>query len=96
MEVHFADEHRCQFPHDILRGFCPCAGCQGHSGPIEFQPGGNDELRELSPIGNYAVALTWGDGHASGIYSYRFLRTLGGLLEQLGTDELKRRAQIPR
>jgi DUF971 family protein len=27
-------------------------------------------------VGNYALQLTWGDGHATGIYSFRYLRTL--------------------
>jgi DUF971 family protein len=31
----------------------------------------------IEPIGNYAVRLTFSDGHASGIYSWQLLWTLG-------------------
>jgi len=33
--------------------------------------------RTVSSIGNYAVAVTWNDGHTSGIYSFELLRHLG-------------------
>ena len=38
--------------------------------------GGNAELRDLSPVGNYALKLVWGDGHDTGLYSFRYLREL--------------------
>jgi DUF971 family protein len=78
MEIDWADGHRGLYPHEVLRGFCPCAHCQGHDGPIRFQPGGNLELREIEEVGNYALRLTWADGHATGIYSFRYLRELCG------------------
>ena len=31
-EIDWADGHKGIYPHEILRGYCPCAGCQGHSG----------------------------------------------------------------
>jgi len=74
LEISWADGHRSRFPHEILRGYCPCAGCQGHSGVIQFQEGGNLELRELEQVGNYALGLGWGDSHNTGIYSFRYLR----------------------
>lgn len=75
-EVSWADGHTCVYPNSILRGYCPCAHCQGHGGTIEFVPGGNSELRDLQPVGNYALKLTWGDGHDTGLYSFRYLREL--------------------
>jgi len=54
-EIDWADGHKGIYPHDQLRGYCPCAGCQGHSGEINFIPA---------------------DGHSSGIYSFRYLRSL--------------------
>jgi DUF971 family protein len=46
-EITWGDGARCVYPNAILRGYCPCAHCQGHGGTIEFVPGGNAELREL-------------------------------------------------
>ncbi|MSP91764.1 MAG: DUF971 domain-containing protein [Myxococcales bacterium] len=36
------------------------------------------EVRSVVPVGNYAIRFTWGDGHDSGIYSWRLLRALCG------------------
>lgn len=80
----WADGHTSTYPHTLLRGYCPCAGCQGHSGSIEFQSGGNLELRSLEQVGNYALQLEWGDGHSSGIYSFTYLRRLGDLIDEHG------------
>lgn len=76
MEIDWADGHRGTYPHEVLRGYCPCAHCQGHEGPIRYVDGGDLELVNLEQVGNYAVRLVWGDGHQTGIYSYRFLREL--------------------
>ena len=31
--------------------------------------------KEITPLGNYALAITWNDGHSSGIYPYTTLQT---------------------
>jgi len=96
LEIRWADGQQHPLPHRILRGFCPCAACQGHSGTIRFQDGGNLELRDIEPVGNYALGLRWGDGHDSGIYSFRYLRSLGELLNQHGAEGLEQLGELPR
>lgn len=76
MEIDWADGHGGVYPHEQLRGYCPCAQCQGHDGPIRFVEGGDLELTDVVEVGHYAVRLGWADGHATGIYSFRFLREL--------------------
>lgn len=76
LEIDWDDGHCGVYPHELLRGYCPCAHCQGHEGPIRFVEGGNLELEDIQQVGNYALRLVWGDGHQTGIYSYRFLREL--------------------
>jgi DUF971 family protein len=76
MQISFADGHDGLYPHELLRGYCPCAQCQGHQGPIAFVEGGNLELAEIAEVGNYALVMTWGDGHNTGIYSFNYLRRL--------------------
>jgi DUF971 family protein len=66
-----------------LRDACPCAGCKGET--ILFRtyiperkpdlPGKYD-LKGIEQIGTYAVKMTWGDGHDTGIYSFELLRRL--------------------
>lgn len=95
-EVHWADGYIGKIPHDILRGYCPCAGCQGHSGKIKFVPGGDLELESITPVGNYALQLTWGDRHDTGLYSFRYLRALSELAERLAADPDADRPKLAR
>lgn len=96
LELSWADGKKHSYPHRILRGFCPCAGCQGHSGSIRFVEPGNLELRDVGQVGNYALALRWGDGHDGGIYSFQFLRRLGELLDAQGAEALEALGELPR
>ena len=77
-EIDWSDGHRSVYPHEILRGHCPCAGCQGHSGEVHFIETTDEqrELEDIAPVGSYALGLKWFDGHSSGIYSFVFLRAL--------------------
>ncbi|MFI5298285.1 MAG: gamma-butyrobetaine hydroxylase-like domain-containing protein [Polyangiales bacterium] len=75
-EIEWADGHVGKYPHDILRGYCPCAGCQGHGADIKFIAGGATDIKSIEPVGGYALSIEWGDGHATGIYSFKYLRAL--------------------
>jgi DUF971 family protein len=77
-EIDWADGHKGIYPHEVLRGYCPCAGCQGHAGPISFIKceGTALEIDDMKPVGNYALQIDWFDGHSTGIYSYTYLRAL--------------------
>lgn len=98
LEIDWADGHMGLYPHGVLRGFCPCAHCQGHEGAIRFVPGGDRdeggalELTAIHEVGNYALQLTWGDGHSTGIYSFRFLRRLCSCAGCLGDTAATERA----
>lgn len=76
MEISWADGHTSKLSHEILRGYCPCAHCQGHGGTLRFVEGGDLDLRDIEQVGNYALKFTWGDRHDSGIYRYPYLRAL--------------------
>jgi DUF971 family protein len=47
-------------------------------------------------VGNYALSFTWGDSHSSGIYSFRYLRTLGEMLMAQGAEAVKALGELPR
>ncbi len=95
-EIQWADGYVGKIPHEILRGYCPCAGCQGHSGAIEFVEGGNLEVRDVKTVGNYALQLTWGDLHDGGLYSFRYLRSLCELADGLVGQKPDERPALPR
>jgi DUF971 family protein len=31
---------------------------------------------EINPVGNYAIQISWSDGHTTGVYSFRRLQEL--------------------
>jgi DUF971 family protein len=94
-EITWADGAVSRIPHQVLRGYCPCAGCQGHSGGIVFCPGGNLTLKAIEQVGNYALQLTWADGHGTGIYSFRYLRQLGDLVSVHGESLPEVHPELP-
>ena len=75
-EIDWADGLSGRVDNATLRGYCPCAGCQGHTGEIRFIPGQDAHLGQIEEVGSYALQFTWGDGHGSGIYTFRYLRAL--------------------
>ena len=95
-EISWADGHQSTYPNTLLRGYCPCAGCQGHEGRIKYIEGGNAVLDTLEEVGNYGLALGWGDGHNSGIFTYRYLRDLCACASCLPDSPHERREALPR
>jgi DUF971 family protein len=75
VRITWSDGHLGEYPFAYLRGWCPCAGCQGHGGEKRFVHG-NSDLQAINPVGRYALSFVWGDGHETGIYSYAYLREL--------------------
>lgn len=74
----WSDGSDVEYPYRYLRGYCPCAGCQGHT-PTEVRfhpPAGEVEPWRIEPVGNYGISIQWSDGHATGIYRWDFLRTI--------------------
>lgn len=78
--ITWGDGHISRFPNWYLRGFCPCAVCQGHGNAITFQAeraeGVGPDLKTIDEVGHYAINLTWSDGHKTGIYTLDALRNM--------------------
>ncbi len=73
-------------PLEKLRRHCPCAGCKGeidilgnlYKNPEQKLPAAAFQLVRLTSVGGYAIQPVWGDGHATGIFSFDYLRQLAG------------------
>ena len=74
---------------EFLRVHSPSAEVQGHGQPI-LQYGKQDvTLLKLEPAGNYALKLTFDDGHDSGLFTWDYLYQLALRQEQLWADYLE-------
>jgi len=78
--IQWSDGHASRYPVRYLRQQCPCAACvdewtgerrlQGDDVPLLIM------VKDIQPVGRYALQFVWSDGHDSGIYSYALLRKL--------------------
>jgi DUF971 family protein len=87
LRVLWDDDAMSDYPFAYLRGWCPCAVCQGHGGERRFVEVEKPQLVSISMVGNYALNPTWDDGHETGIYTFEYLRSLGENLDGQDTAE---------
>ena len=82
LAVKWDDGGESFIPLEKLRRHCPCAGCKGemdvmgnvYKGPDNPLSPRAFELVRVANVGTYAIQPVWGDGHATGIYSFDYLR----------------------
>lgn len=91
VDITWADGHASHYDFPYLRDECPCATCNekrdkdrefANSAPAlasstvlpMFKP--KARAQAATSVGNYAIQITFSDGHATGIYSYEHLRAI--------------------
>ena len=79
LEIAFDDGKRFELPCEYLRVFSPSAEVRGHGPGQEVLQVGKREvgIKEIEPVGVYAVKLAFSDGHDTGLYSWEYLYELG-------------------
>ena len=77
---------------EFLRVYSPSAEVRGHGpGQETLQLNKQDvSISSLVPMGNYAIAIHFSDGHTTGIYSWSYLLHLGTEKEDLWLDYCNR------
>jgi len=77
---------------EYLRVYSPSAEVQGHGpGQETLQLDKQDvTIQTLVPMGNYAIAIHYSDGHTTGIYSWSHLYKLGSKKDELWLDYCNR------
>ena len=76
MRITWDDGHAGEYQEEYLRGYCPCALCQGHGAQRKFITVPGTALLDIRAVGNYAIEFRWQDGHSTGIYTYEYLRAI--------------------
>jgi DUF971 family protein len=91
VDITWTDGHASHYEFAYLREECPCATCNDarekkaalsdaaspfQSSPVlpMFKP--KPRAQAATVVGNYAVQLSFTDGHSTGIYSYDHLRNI--------------------
>lgn len=86
VEIAWADGHASRYDFPYLRDNCPCAMCNDERDKkAEQDAKGLPALpmfkervkaRGAKPVGNYAIQIEFSDNHATGIYSFDYLRSI--------------------
>lgn len=91
VDITWADGHSSHYEFTYLREECPCATCNDlrekkqsldstvptlSSSPAlpMFKP--KPRAKAATQVGNYAIQISFSDGHSTGIYSYDHLRSI--------------------
>src|SRR5262247_2420777 len=78
--VAWTDGCEARLPLVPLRGQCMCARCVDEiTGERILELDGIDpaiQIDGLALVGNYALKITWSDGHDKGLYTWAHLRRL--------------------
>ena len=98
LEILFSNEKPIKLSAEYLRVFSPSAETKGHGPGQEVLQYGKRAVQflDLEFQGNYAVKISFSDGHNSGIYSWDYLIELATNFEQNWNDYLRRLAQEKR
>jgi DUF971 family protein len=89
IDITWADSHQSHYDFAYLREECPCATCNDERDKKQafaaaapapsavlpmFKP--KPRAKSATVMGNYAVQISFSDGHSTGIYSYDHLRSI--------------------
>jgi DUF971 family protein len=81
----WGDNVIAEYPMDGLRRVCPCVYCRGGHDYMNKRMNPNElglpsrknwTIRDIKISGNYAIQITWEDGHNTGLYRFDALRQL--------------------
>jgi DUF971 family protein len=91
MDIEWDDGHHTHYGFQWLRDACPCATCVEERNTHHRKAGESPKQaapsllpmykeptkpKEVKPVGRYAMNIAWNDGHATGIYSWDYLREM--------------------
>ncbi len=83
--IDWEDGTRGEYSLDDLRRRCPCASCRTErdkqdDNPLAVLKFNPSEVRvtHANLVGAYAIQFHWSDGHNTGIFDFRYLRSLAG------------------
>lgn len=80
LSIVWDENHKSLIKLSDLRRECPCAYCmkekENDHGKFEIYTNDQIKVKEIVPIGTYAIQIAWNDDHSSGIYEYSYLKKI--------------------
>lgn len=76
LQITFADGTIASLAAELLRVESPSAEVQGHGADQKTTPAGKRHvaMSQIDPVGNYAIRISFDDGHDTGIFSWSLLQ----------------------
>jgi len=90
------DGRRQEISAELLRVESPSAEVQGHGADQKTTPLGKQAVRivAIEPVGQYAVRISFDDGHDTGIYSWALLADYAEHQQEMMADYHQRAAKM--
>src|ERR1700709_943778 len=83
LAIQWNDGSETYLPLEYLRRACPCAACGGEPDvlgrvvrPRVTYTDASFRLKGYQLVGSYALQPSWEDGHATGLYTFDYLKNL--------------------
>jgi DUF971 family protein len=73
LELGYRDGAAYHLSAELLRVFSPSAEVRGHGTPVLQVGKKNVAIAKVESVGNYAIKITFDDGHDTGLYSWDYL-----------------------
>ena len=95
LDVYFDDNSQAVFSCEFLRVHSPSAEVQGHgSGPMKLVLNKQSVgIKNIVPVGHYALRLDFDDGHNSGLFSWSYFEKLQAQQQTLSDEYSARVAE---
>ena len=92
--VKFDNGYEVTLSAELLRVESPSAEVQGHGVGQKSTPAGKAKvtISALEPVGNYAIRISFSDGHDTGLFSWDTLYDYGQRQQKMFADYLERLA----
>jgi ATP-binding protein involved in chromosome partitioning len=91
LRVIFEGRDPIELSSEMLRVMSPSAEVQGHSPDqrVTVARKRGVKIKDLRPVGNYAVKIVFDDGHDTGLYAWSYLQLLGAEKDQRWAQYLR-------
>jgi DUF971 family protein len=92
LEIKFSNQTECMLSCEFLRVHSPSAEVKGHGPGQEILQTHKENvtIENIEPIGQYAIKLTFSDGHDTGIFTWDYLYELAATYDVLWEEYIKK------